>query len=161
MSRLTDLSPSSLLKSSLVQLTYVSTRASHVLDDDVVDLAIKSNIANRQGGITGCLWFGNRRFFQVLEGEQDRVDRLYRRIKMDNRHTGVRLLSYSSLESHKFARWHLAHVSHNEDQMIEKLILDYAAGEPHLPPEQPRNGTLQKIVERLRDVLGQRTNSVV
>lgn len=160
MLQLTNLSPPPLVKPPLVQLTYVSSRGSHVLDDDVVDLAIKSNIANRQAGITGCLWFGARRFFQVLEGEQDRVDRLYRKIKIDNRHTGVRLLSYSSLESHKFARWHLAHVSHDEDQMIEKLILDYAGGEPNLPPEQPRNGTLQKIVERLRDVLGHRPDSV-
>ena len=161
MPQLIDISTPTVLRSPLVQLTYVSARSANVLDDDVVELAIKSNIANRQAGINGCLWFGARRFFQVLEGEQDRVDRLYRKIKVDGRHTSVRLLSYSSIVSHQFARWNLAHVSHNEDSTIEKLILEYAGGEPGAPAEQPRSGALQRILERLRAVLGQRPDSVM
>jgi hypothetical protein len=160
MPHLTDPAAPSMPRPVMVQLTYVSTRATHLLDDDVVEMAIQANVANRQSEITGCLWFGPRRFFQVLEGEQDRIDRLYRKIKLDTRHTDVRLLRYSALDKQQFARWSLAHVAHDEDATIEKLIVDYAGGESHVPAEQQRNGTHLRILDRLREVLGQRTDSV-
>jgi hypothetical protein len=160
MLHLTDHTLTTLPRPALVQLTYISTRASDLIDDVVVEMAIQANVANRNAGVTGCLWFGPKRFFQVLEGEQDRIDRLYRKIKVDKRHTAVRLLSYSTLEQQQFARWNLAHVSQDEDATIEKLIHEYTGGEAHVPPEQQQSTALQRIVERLREVLGRRQNSV-
>lgn len=142
---------------SLVQLTYVSTRVAHIQDDDIIEMVIKANYANRRDDITGCLWFGPRRFFQVLEGPQDKINRLYRKIRSDTRHYGVKLISYSTTEERQFSRWSLAHVAHQEDQVIEQLILDYTGSDSHPVPEQStgvwEKNLLQRIIDRLRETL--------
>ncbi|HEY0009150.1 MAG TPA: BLUF domain-containing protein, partial [Tepidisphaeraceae bacterium] len=68
---------------SLIRLTYVSSRVPRLSDDEVVELALQANRKNRQLDITGCLWFGSTRFFQILEGPRDAVDALYAHIAVD------------------------------------------------------------------------------
>lgn len=150
--------------SSLVQLTYVSNRVAHLQDDEIIEMVIKANYANRRDDITGCLWFGPRRFFQVLEGQQDKIDRLYRKIRSDTRHHAVKLISYSTIGARQFSRWSLAHVAHQEDQVIEQLIMDYTGSESHPVPEQSNNASranlLQRIIERMREAIGRRNDSL-
>lgn len=142
----------------LVQLTYVSTRARHVTDDEVVELALRANRRNRELDITGCLWFGVGRFFQVLEGPREAVERLYASIVADSRHQDVQLLSFRPIEQRIFARWGLAHVPQQVDQTIADEVKRYAGvtWRPPLqtPPQEP--GTLQSLLNRLLSVLVRR-----
>ncbi len=48
---------------------------------------------NRRDHISGCLMFHEGHILQVLEGGRGDLDRLMRRILVDPRHTGVRVLS--------------------------------------------------------------------
>jgi len=48
---------------------------------------------NRRDHISGCLMFHEGHILQVLEGARGDLDRLMRRILVDPRHTGVRVLS--------------------------------------------------------------------
>lgn len=149
---------------SLVQLTYVSTRVAHLQDDEIIEMVIKANYANRRDDITGCLWFGPKRFFQVLEGQQTKVDRLYRKIRSDTRHYSVKLISYDTIRIRQFSRWNLTHVAHQEDRVIEQLIMDYTGSVPNSVAEQSitdsRTNLLQRIIERLREVAGRRNDSL-
>lgn len=48
---------------------------------------------NRRDHVTGCMMFHEGHILQVLEGGRSDLDRLMRRILVDPRHTGVRVLS--------------------------------------------------------------------
>jgi hypothetical protein len=143
------LDASILLQGPLVRLTYASLRAPQVSDDDIVDLALHANRNNRHLDVTGCLWVGDHRFFQVLEGPQAQVDALYRRIQADPRHVQVRLLSYGLTRERQFARWNLAHVTRDEDATLDACIAEYAGVRSDVPAEQREASALHKIVDRL------------
>ncbi len=141
----------------LVRLTYMSVRSPHVTDHDIVELAIHANRANRGLDITGCLWFGRHRFFQVLEGPQELVDALYGRIQLDPRHSELRLLSYGPLATRQFGRWSLAHVSEHEDRTLDQLIAEYAGVQLH-PADtgRPEPSAVRRILDRLASFMGSR-----
>ena len=48
---------------------------------------------NRRDHLTSCLMFHRGHILQVIEGARTDVDRLMRRLLLDPRHTGVRILS--------------------------------------------------------------------
>jgi adenylate cyclase len=52
-----------------------------------------SQVNNAKEGITGILLSCNRTFFQILEGDEDRIDHLYEKILKDDRHHQVVCIS--------------------------------------------------------------------
>jgi hypothetical protein len=59
-----------------------------------IDAIIEVSVANnKRDGITGMLVSTGRLFFQLLEGPDEAVDRLYKRILDDPRHESVLLLA--------------------------------------------------------------------
>jgi hypothetical protein len=143
----------------LIRLTYISDRVAPVTDDEIVELALAANRANRQADITGCLWFGTSRFFQVLEGPRGAVDSLYAKIQRDVRHTDVRLLSYALLDSRTFSRWGLAHLKHDDDQSMSDLVHQYAGVVPHASKDKQEHSTLRQLIECFAHTLRQRMAS--
>lgn len=55
---------------------------------------------NRRDHISGCLMFHEGHILQVLEGTRSDLDRLMRRVLVDPRHTGVRVLSDMPIAAH-------------------------------------------------------------
>ena len=51
-----------------------------------------SEVNNRRDQITGCVMFHQGHILQVLEGERADLDRLMRRLLVDPRHSGLRVL---------------------------------------------------------------------
>jgi hypothetical protein len=143
----------------LVRLTYISERAAPLTDDEVVELALAANRANRKNDITGCLWFGSSRFFQVLEGPRAAIDTLFARIQRDQRHTEVRLLSYALLDTRTFSRWGLAHLKHDDDESMSDLIHQYAGVVPHPSRDKQEHSTLRQLIECFASTLRQRMAS--
>ncbi len=70
-------------------ISYVSTANPTLKDSDIQDLFedIKSN--NEKNNITGILMYSNGNFFQVLEGEKNKVRNLFNKIKVDYRHYDI------------------------------------------------------------------------
>jgi len=60
---------------------------------------------NEQLGVTGLLLYDSDYFFGYLEGEAQRVQRLYDAIALDTRHHEVRLLQHGALAKCRFDRW--------------------------------------------------------
>ena len=90
----------------LCRLVYKSQTSWDILSNEVLQkLAINSERRNRENGITGLLVLSGETFLQVLEGESEPVNQLYRNIIQDKRHQDVTLISYESISQRSFEDW--------------------------------------------------------
>ena len=64
---------------------------------------------NSSNNITGCLLYYHEAFLQYLEGDQSKVLNLFEKIKEDDRHSQVILLSTSHIYSREFDTWSMAY----------------------------------------------------
>ena len=106
---------------SLMRLAYASeaTFAAQPVEKGVepnvarILMASRSNNAKRE--IVGGLYYGDGRFFQYLEGEEDAVRKLYDRIARDDRHRDVTTLLEEPLENRTFSNWSMKYVPLSSD----------------------------------------------
>lgn len=74
------------------RIRYVSELDGSLTPEDVEEIARVSEANNARDGITGMLMASGRLFFQLVEGPDEAVDALYRRILSDRRHRNVMVL---------------------------------------------------------------------
>lgn len=86
------------------QLLYIST-AVRGAEIDVPAIVGQSVRNNRRAGVTGLLWGDNKRFLQVLEGEDAAVQATFDRIAADSRHRGIVVLHDRTVGSREFGEW--------------------------------------------------------
>ena len=82
--------------------------------DDILEQA-RTHHAGRE--ITGILLFGNGVFIQVLEGEDDIVDRLAMHIEQDPRHSNFDILYEDHIERRAFGAWDMAYKVLDQDSI--------------------------------------------
>ena len=70
-------------------ISYVSTSAPNLSREDISALFEKTIKVNNSENISGFLIYSNDNFFQFMEGEKEKIIRLYSRIENDPRHTNV------------------------------------------------------------------------
>ena len=58
---------------------------------------------NRRDQLTSCVMFHNGHILQVIEGARADIDRLLRRLLVDPRHSGVRVLSDTPISARRIA----------------------------------------------------------
>ena len=92
----------------MLQLTYISTATPGLPATTVADILKASRRNNAAAGVTGLLLHDGRRFLQALEGETAMVNRTYERIKADQRHRAVVLLSSAEVTARAFGDWAMA-----------------------------------------------------
>lgn len=63
---------------------------------------------NGEGELTGALALSGNRYFQVLEGEAEVIDKTLDRILRDPRHGNVSVLARRPIETRTFGVWSLA-----------------------------------------------------
>lgn len=74
---------------------------------DLLEISRKNNTAHQ---ITGLLLYdGSGTFIQVLEGEQEQVDKLYEIINQDPRHHSIGQLSYTKITERTFPDWKMGY----------------------------------------------------
>ena len=94
---------------------------------EIRELLDSARIFNDSCEITGCLIYFSGLFIQYLEGDQDRVLNLFEKIKKDDRHSEVSLLSSSIIYTREFDTWSMAYLDvtgPNEDLTYLKLMTD-------------------------------------
>ena len=64
--------------------------------------------ANERQHLTGVLVYGNKRFIQLLEGEQASLEQAYARICQDPRHQHLYKVADYPIAARRFADWPLA-----------------------------------------------------
>jgi Sensors of blue-light using FAD len=75
--------------SAVWQLLYRSVETYEMEPADLLKLLFDARAFNREHAITGLLLHHGGRFMQLLEGDRDQVQALYRRISSDARHREV------------------------------------------------------------------------
>jgi uncharacterized membrane protein (DUF373 family) len=89
----------------MIQLTYLSTPAGAISNDDLIDILEKARLNNASLGISGMLLYTGDGFVQVLEGEENVVDDLVKLIKKDPRHKDFRIVERKQIETRAYAEW--------------------------------------------------------
>jgi hypothetical protein len=86
----------------LDSLLYISTAQVLFTPTRLEELVSASRIQNARLGITGQLLFRDGAFMQWLEGPADAVEKLWRKIRTDERHYAVVTLSEGSIRERHF-----------------------------------------------------------
>jgi adenylate cyclase len=88
------------------RIMYISTATQRLSDAEVDDIGRISCRNNLQVGVTGILFSAHEFFFQILEGEEDAVDRVIARIRNDSRHRDLVILrAEHDVAGRLFAKW--------------------------------------------------------
>jgi hypothetical protein len=74
------------------RIHYVSEFAGSLSQEDIEAITRVSAANNARDGITGMLMASGQLFFQLIEGPDEAVDTLYKRILGDHRHRNVMVL---------------------------------------------------------------------
>lgn len=134
----------------LIQLIYASECAAELSLDVVRQITESASAFNASLGVTGVLLCGEGFFLQVLEGSAEYVNRIYHRITRDERHTGLRLISYAEVPERSFASWNMRHIS--AASLTPDVLLRYGTSTAFRPMElsAPQAlGLLRRAAERL------------
>lgn len=91
----------------LSQLIYVSVRTAKCTDVEIDKILEASNRKNGDKDITGVLLYSKTKFLQVLEGEKKEILDLYDKIKEDDRHKNVILISLKPISTRYFPSWQM------------------------------------------------------
>ena len=101
----------------MFELVYCSVAQSNLTSQDIQDILETSKKFNSDNQITGCLLYHDHEFLQVLEGDQQVVQDLFISIKKDLRHFNVLLLAEGEKESRTFAKWSMAYLELNANEI--------------------------------------------
>ncbi len=95
--------------SGVWQLLYRSVQSYEMDASDLMKLLFDARAFNRDNDITGLLLYHRGQFMQLLEGGQQEVQCLYRRIAEDARHRDVVLEVNAPADLRLFPQWHLCY----------------------------------------------------
>lgn len=93
------------------QIVYVSQAERPFSTDELSSLLKHSQERNAADGITGLLIYrynpdyGRGNFVQALEGPEDKIDDVWRRISNDTRHHTVIIVEEGPIENRMFSDW--------------------------------------------------------
>lgn len=127
----------------LSHLVYVSTASEPMSEPDLAGLLEQSRERNERYGITGMLLYKNRRFIQLLEGEEENVQKIFRSIARDERHYDVQLLWSHYAQYREFPDWTMGF--QNIDELDPSTLKAYT-------PFLDRDIRYEKFLENSTDV---------
>lgn len=105
-------------------ISYVSSANKNLSEKEIGEILSSSEEYNNKENITGLLLFSEGNFFQVLEGEKEKVKKLFSIIKNDNRHTHVIKLFETPIHKAAFDGYRSDYVTENTKFNFGK-IRDY------------------------------------
>lgn len=89
----------------LIQLVYASATTKRFSKKELVKLLELSRARNAERDVTGVLLLAEGTFFQVLEGEEETVEALFKHISKDPRHDRVLMVARTEIETRLFGDW--------------------------------------------------------
>lgn len=137
---------------SLIRLAYASEAtfspgASHSgVEPHVARILLASRRNNARQSVVGGLYYGNHRFFQYLEGEEDEVRALYDRIRQDDRHRHVKTLLEEPIEQRTFDSWSMKYVPLADD--VQRMLRRH--GMDRFEPDRFDRGLCEEMIAVIR-----------
>jgi hypothetical protein len=103
----------------MLQMIYTSAATRPISPKELQELLVISRRNNIRDGITGMLLFEDGTFLQVLEGEEEVVDRTYKRIASDPRHKKILLIARFELEHRSFNDWEMCYFDASGGKLLQ------------------------------------------
>lgn len=103
----------------MLQMIYTSAATRKISPKELQELLVISRRNNIRDGITGMLLFEDGTFLQVLEGEEEVVDRTYKRIANDPRHNKILLIARFELEHRTFNDWEMGYFDASGGKLLD------------------------------------------
>lgn len=92
----------------MYQLVYVSTATTGFGSQELASLLEVARRNNSADGVSGMLLHHEGNFFQVLEGQEDAVKRIFERVEQDPRHQAVTVIHEEEVDEPAFGDWSMA-----------------------------------------------------
>jgi hypothetical protein len=106
----------------IIELIYYSISEVEISEEVISTILLQARTYNASKNITGCLFFHDKVFLQLLEGEEDKVYNLYNKIKNDKRHSNITVVFEEEIKERKFPQWSMAfHKFDNTNQFIKNI----------------------------------------
>lgn len=129
------------------EATFAAKPVEQGVEPNVARILIASRRNNAKSEIVGGLYYGDDRFFQYLEGEEEAVRELYDRIARDDRHRNVMTLLEEPIKARTFTNWSMKYVPLSSDV---NRFLDSQGMEAFIPSEFNRN-QCEEMIKLIRD----------
>ena len=97
------------------EFTGDKAKASEVLSS--ITETAKEN--NQKDDITGVLFYQNGKFIQIIEGEDEPLASIMKRIEADSRHTNLTYLVNEEVQSHGFEDWNMDAFNLSDSENID------------------------------------------
>lgn len=134
----------------LKQVVYASALSQLHQPEVLSDILRESTSHNPSRHITGMLLYINGSFLQVLEGEAEVVEALYKKIAEDPRHTQVvKILELPNVER-EFAQWSMGHANLNAGELDQLAGTNDFFSRGHCLTELDR-GIVRRVLEEFRE----------
>jgi len=134
------------------RITYISRITNTLSSKEIETIGIISSENNKQVNITGTLVCFEKLFFQIIEGDEKDVDRLYLKIGKDPRHKEVlRLKTEYNVSKRLFPKWSMRTINldNNVDDLLRPIkILLQTVVESHSIIARYTQPTILKILNR-------------
>ncbi|MBD2755248.1 BLUF domain-containing protein [Spirosoma validum] len=106
-------------------IVYFSSSVGQFQEEDLDTILQQSRRNNARLGVTGMLLYVRGSIIQVLEGEKETIEALYKRIEHDERHTNVSIGINRPIAQRLFADWSMGYETITTRQLEEiKAIVD-------------------------------------
>jgi len=89
----------------LHELLYTSAARNPMSTEDLMALLKHAREKNARLQITGLLVYHNGEFMQLIEGEKEIVQSLWKTIRLDDRHIAARIVYDGPIKERGFAEW--------------------------------------------------------
>lgn len=89
----------------MIRLSYASTTTHEWSPEELLTLLTTCQTNNATNNITGILLYAHQTFFQVLEGEESIVNKVYASIEKDKRHKDCTIIAVEKIKEREFPYW--------------------------------------------------------
>jgi uncharacterized membrane protein (DUF373 family) len=89
----------------MIRLSYASSTTHDWTSEELLALLTKCQTNNAANNITGILLYAHETFFQVLEGEETVVNKVYELIEKDKRHKDCTIIEVAKINERDFPYW--------------------------------------------------------
>ena len=132
------------------RIIYISKLTTPISCEEIESIGVVSSRNNSRINITGILVFFEKMFFQIIEGDDEKVDELYKKIGNDKRHHDIlRLKTEYDIKERLFPNWNMKTINldNNVDDLLRPIkILLQSVIESHSIVERYTQPTILKIL---------------
>ena len=101
----------------MIHLIYASVETQAFSSAQLTELLQKARVKNEDLYLTGMLLYSDGNFFQVLEGEPDSVDGMYKKLHLDKRHQQLTMIVREPIAKRYFADWSMGFSSITPEEL--------------------------------------------